>query len=77
MEDVTPSFVGRIGVDDVTRRVGMRDELPSSVLSNDKLEPWRDGGFEPGRDPGLEVLVGVYPLYFFGKFFLTRKGFLK
>lgn len=60
--DVTPSFVGRIGVDDVTRLVGMRDELPSSVLSSDRFEPCRDGGFEPGREPGLEVLVGVYPL---------------
>lgn len=62
MVDVTPSFVGRTGVDDVTRRVGMRDELPSSVLSSDRLEPCLDGGFEPGREPGFEVLVGVYPL---------------
>lgn len=37
--DVTPSLVGLMGVEAVTRRVGMRDELPSSVLSSDKFEP--------------------------------------
>lgn len=40
----------------------MRDEFGSSVLSNDRLEPCLEGGLEPGRDPGFEVLVGVIPL---------------
>lgn len=31
------------------------------MLSNERLEPCRDGGFEPGRDPGFDVLVGVKP----------------
>ena len=33
---------------------GIRDG-PSSVLSRDKLEPWRLGGLLPGRLPVLEV----------------------
>lgn len=63
VEDVTPSRVGREADVEavVARRVGMRLWLPSSALSNESVEPCLDGGFEPGRDPGLDVLVGVNP----------------
>lgn len=37
------------------RRVGMRDGVASSVLSSDRVDPCRDGGFDPARDAGREL----------------------
>lgn len=37
------------------RRVGMRDGVASSVLSSDRVEPCRDGGFDPAREAGREL----------------------
>lgn len=37
------------------RRVGMRDGVASSVLSSDRVDPCRDGGFEPAREAGREL----------------------
>ena len=39
----------------VSRRVGMRDGVASSVLSSDRVDPCRDGGFEPARLAGREL----------------------
>lgn len=39
----------------VTRRVGIRDGVASSVLSSDSVDPWREGGFEPARLAGREL----------------------
>lgn len=39
----------------VTRRVGILDGVASSVLSNDSVDPWRDGGFDPARLAGREL----------------------
>lgn len=36
-------------------RVGMRDGVASSVLSSDRVDPCRDGGFDPARDAGREL----------------------
>lgn len=42
----------------VTRLCGMRVGVPSSLLSNDRVDPCRDGGLDPlrlaGRELGLE-----------------------
>lgn len=37
------------------RRVGMRDGVASSVLSSDRVDPCREGGFDPARDAGREL----------------------
>lgn len=37
------------------RRVGMRDGVASSVLSSDRVEPCREGGFDPAREAGREL----------------------
>lgn len=39
----------------VSRRVGMRDGVASSVLSSDSVDPCRDGGFDPARLAGREL----------------------
>lgn len=39
----------------VSRRVGMREGVASSVLSRDRVEPCRDGGFDPARLAGREL----------------------
>lgn len=50
---------------DPRRLCGIRDGVASSVLSSDNDEPWRDGGFDPGREfgfepPGVNPRPGVY-----------------
>lgn len=54
-----------LGVVEPRRLCGMRDGVASSVLSSDNDEPWRDGGFDPGREfglepPGVNPRLGVY-----------------
>lgn len=39
----------------VILRVGIRDGVASSVLSSDRVDPCRDGGFEPARLAGREL----------------------
>lgn len=58
----------------------MREGVPSSVLSSDKLDPWRDigrdGGFEPARLLGREFVrepVGVSTKPVLFVFFLMEK----
>lgn len=41
------------GVEEVTRLIGMREGVPSSVLSNDRFEPCRLGGLLPCLLGGL------------------------
>lgn len=60
----------------------MREGVPSSVLSSDKLDPWRDigrdGGFEPARLLGREFVrepVGVSTKPVLFVFFLWKKQF--
>lgn len=53
--DPTESRDGRGVVVLVILRVGIRDGVASSVLSSDRVDPCRDGGFEPARLAGREL----------------------
>lgn len=69
VDPVTDNRDGRcelpLGVVEPSRLCGMRDGAVSSVLSSDSVDPWRDGGFDPGRElgfepPGVNPRLGVY-----------------
>lgn len=53
--DPTDSRDGRGVVVLVILLVGIRDGVASSVLSSDRVDPCRDGGFEPARLAGREL----------------------